>query len=222
MNNSIKIHFSFNKLFSFIFKLTGFLTVASLVLIITSAFFASNWLIVNDTPRKSDAIVVLAGLFTRPPYAADLYKQGYASKIYYSKPVMSDHHKILLTYDIPYPRHEQVYRELLIQNGVSPENLIMYGNNVVSTIDEAESLKKTLSETPERLIVVTSPTHTRRAKIIFEEIFNKTEILMLATPYENFPKRWWLKRGVAINVMLEFNKSLFYLLGGAFRSTDQP
>jgi uncharacterized SAM-binding protein YcdF (DUF218 family) len=117
-------------------------------------------------------------------------------------------------------RQEERYKEILIKKKV-PESVIkFFGNGYISTVEEAESLKKALGGTVAKLLVVTSPYHTRRVKAIFEDVLPNREIRVVANPYEKFTRKWWTDRKSAINVVLETTKTLFYYLGGGFRSTD--
>jgi uncharacterized SAM-binding protein YcdF (DUF218 family) len=65
------------------------------------------------------------------------------------------------------------------------------------------------------LIVVTSPTHTRRAQFIFEREMEGEgiRIQMHASPYSGFrPDDWWKTRRYAKEVIVEYEKLLFYWL----------
>ena len=56
-----------------LFLLGAFLCLA---LVAAAAFtFLADWLSAADKPEKADAILVLAGDFTRPFQAADLYRK---------------------------------------------------------------------------------------------------------------------------------------------------
>lgn len=212
---------SLKKFFDWFFRLFGLFAFCFLILGFASALFASKWLVVHEQAVKADAIVVLAGHYTRPLYAAELYQQAYSNKIFVSRPIRAEVNKLLTTLGIALPVHEDVYMEILVRKDVSPADIIMYGKDVLSTVEEAESLAASMTSTPQRLLIVTSPTHTRRAKIIFSHVFPHTEIILLATPYEKFPQRWWQDRTAAVNLVLEFSKTIFYYFGGAFRSTDK-
>ena len=201
-------------------RIIGLLTLLGFIVVVSGAYFAASWLLVNDKPVEADAIVSLAGKYSRALHAADLYDRGYAKHIYLCRPVRDQASKHLQTIGIELPIEEDINVEILTQKGVLGKDITLYGHSLVSTLDEAETLYKTIKPTPKRLLIVTSPTHTRRAKIIFANVFKETEILAIATPYENFPQKWWQDRNSASNVLLEAAKTLYYRLGGAFRSTD--
>jgi len=58
--------------------------------------------------------------------------------------------------------------------------------------------------------------------MIFNDVFPQAKICVVPDPYEKISGKWWTNRNVAIKVVLETVKSLFFKLGGAFRSTDAP
>lgn len=206
------------RLFSFFLKTVGLLTVLTAIFGLTGIYFAGDWLVVNERPAKSDAIILLAGNLTRPLYGADLYHKGYAPVIYISKAERDEVAVSLEKIGIEYPSQEDFYREILIRKKVPPEAIRFFGTRSISTIEEAEALKRTLGDRPVRLLLVTSPSHTRRAQLVFRDLFRKAEISMVATPYETFEKRWWSDQASALKIFSEMCKIVFYEFGGAFRS----
>lgn len=180
--------------------------------------FAGYWLQSGDTPVQSDAIIVLAGEPARAFYAADLYHDGYAPQVYISKPVREHSVRMLDDAGIPFPRAEDIYRLILLKKGVPAQDIHIFGEALVSTVDEAEAINKLFTGNKSRLLVVTSPYHTRRTQMIFNDIVTGSEIDVVGTPYEPFPKQWWKRQDSARNVILEIVKILFYQTGGRFTS----
>jgi uncharacterized SAM-binding protein YcdF (DUF218 family) len=74
-----------------------------------------------------------------------------------------------------------------------------------------------------RLILVTSPAHTRRARIIFEDALRDSGSVLqvVGTPYEHFDQYWWRDQGSARIVVLELSKLVYYFAGGRFASTGE-
>jgi uncharacterized SAM-binding protein YcdF (DUF218 family) len=205
---------------SLLLKLIGLVTVLGTVLGAAGLLLAGYWLAADDEPHKADAIVVLAGDFGRPLYAADLYLEGYAPLVFLADPPLQRKTEILRQADVPMPRHAEVYRRLLVKKGVPGEDIRIYGRNVTSTAEEAEALADVLGDAPMRILLVTSPYHVRRAKFIVQRTLPNARITALGSPYEDFPKRWWADRQAAINVVLECAKFAYYLAGGRFRYGD--
>lgn len=201
-------------------KFIGLITVLFVTTTAMALGLAGYWLTMDDEPKKADAIVVLAGGYARPLYAADLYLEGYAPLIYLSDPPDSPNTLLLGRAGVPMPRHAEIYRRLLIGKGVPGKAIRIYGRDAVSTVEEAEALSKVLGDRPVSFLLVTSPYHVRRAKLIFERAMPAADISVLGTPYEEFPRNWWTDREAAINVVLECAKFTYYLLGGRFRHQE--
>jgi uncharacterized SAM-binding protein YcdF (DUF218 family) len=208
------------RLSSFILQTLVFLAVLLILLGGAGLFFAGEWLVLSEQPAKSDAIVLLSGGMARPLYGADLYQSGYAPAVYVSRPKVDEQVLHVERIGIRIPRNEERYKEILLRKGVPEEAIRFYSQGHVSTVEEAESLRKTLGNKPIKLLVVTSPYHTRRAKAIFRNVLPNAQLRVVATPYESFDSKWWTDKNSAIAVVLETVQTLYYHLGGAFRSTD--
>jgi uncharacterized SAM-binding protein YcdF (DUF218 family) len=208
------------KFISLFLQVVGLLTVMSAFLGGVGLCLAGYWIVVEEEPIKSDAIVLLAGGLSRPLCGADLYHKGYATVIYVGKVRPNDQTANLEKIGVCLVRQEELYKEILIKKKVPERAIQIFGNGYISTVEEAESLKKALGGTVAKLLVVTSPYHTRRVKAIFEDVLPNRETRVVADPYDKFARKWWTDRKSAINVILETTKTLFYHLGGAFRSTD--
>lgn len=202
--------------------LLAVLTISSaVVLLLLSAGFAGYWLQSEDQPEQSDAIVTLAGNPTRAFYAADLYLKGYAAQIYVSKPIRSHEERMLDESGIPFPFAEEIYRQVLLKKGVPDSHIQIFGKSSMSTAEEAEVLKGLFKGTNYKLLIVTSPYHTRRAKMIFKDYLAGYDIKVVGTPYESFPVKWWTEQDAAKNLILEVFKILYYKTGGSFHSRNE-
>ena len=163
-------------------------------------------------------IVLLDGGISRPLYAADLYKDGFAPEIWVSRPYRPQGVLIAVEAGVHIPANEAVAREILVKRGVPPESIRFYGRAVKSTINEALALKRAVETRGKQILVVTSRTHARRAGWIFRSVHPAAEIRVTATPYEAFTRRWWTSQSMAEAAVLETSKMVYYLLGGRFLS----
>ena len=84
------------------------------------------------------------------------------------------------------------------------------------------NLRALIGGGPGRLIIVTSPYHCRRAKMILSGVLKGWELVMTPTPYERFEHRWWTHQGSSSAVVSEAAKLVFYVLGTPFRSGPAP
>ncbi len=180
---------------------------------------AGNWLMAPDRPAKADAVIILSGDPARALYAADLYHNGIAERVLITRPVRLRAYRVFDDMKIEFPRTEDLYREVLIRKGVNAQHIDFIGESLVSTVDEAKTIKALVSSGKlHKLVLVTSPYHVRRVKMVFRDVVPEAEVVVVATPYELYPERWWADQDVARNVVLEIVKTVYYLLGGRFLS----
>jgi len=191
-----------------------------LLLTLTGLYFAAGWLHVDNKPEQADAALVLAGGYYRALYAADLYQQGYVKHIYISRAVVGDDQLLLERLGISNMRQENVYQRILLHQGVPPAAISILGASAISTYEEAVNTQQLLSGKIDKLLVVTSPFHARRAQIIFSDVMKGMQVIVVSTPYEVFSERWWENQNVSRNVVLELMKIPFYLFGGQFISSS--
>src|SRR5208283_43539 len=192
--------------------------VSCLLLAGVGMYHVPLWLQSNDLASKSDAIVVLAGGPLRAFYAADLYKKGYANVIYVSKPTPETWETSVAELGISIVSSEEIYRQVLVKKGVPKKRILFFGRSL-STVQEAENIRQVFTGSDCKILVVTSPYHVRRTKMIFAETIPSCKISVVGTPYEPFPERWWTDQDATRNVLLELAKIVYYRTGGRFRST---
>ncbi len=197
----------------------GYATLLSVfgggIAVLTAGF----WLVpAQETPHPADVIVVLAGGFERSLYAADLYRQGLAPKVWISSPARDGAARQLEEIGIVLPSEEDIHRRILVQKKVASPDIDFFGAGSLSTAEEAHALRNKLSTKPLRLLVVTSPTHARRARIVLSDALTAqgSAVQVVATPYEHFEAYWWRDQGSARSVILELTKLVFYYCGGRF------
>lgn len=176
----------------------------------------ASWLVNQDQPEKADAIVILAGDPARAFHAADLYSRGFSDKTYISRPIRLPSLRLLDEFGVPFPRYEEIDRQILIRKGVPDKAISIFPTPAASTADEANTLSKLLEGRKVRLLLVTSPYHVRRTRMVFSDLLANAEFRVVATPYEAFPVQWWKNQDAARNVVLELTKILFYHAGGRF------
>lgn len=187
----------------------------------TALFYAGWWLSLVEAPAKADAIIVLAGSFERSLYAADLYHQNFAPKIFLSVPARETGNAQIEALGIHLPEALDIHTQILRKKGVPKENIMTFGSGSVSTAEEALELKKIFPRSGVKLLVVTSPYHVRRSKIILERAFasNGAAITVTGTPYETYRTDWWRTQDSARKTLMEIAKIAYYFAGGRFVST---
>ena len=183
---------------------------------------AGRWLSAADTPQPADAIVVLAGAFERTFYAADLYAAGHAPRIYLSTPARERVHRMLDDLGVLIPTEQEISLRVLERKGVPTARIQVFPIASLSTVEEAQAVKRLLAGRRATILIVTSPYHLRRVRMVYADMLAGSEITprFVATPYEPFPTDWWHDQSSARQVVLELAKILFYLAGGRFHAAN--
>jgi uncharacterized SAM-binding protein YcdF (DUF218 family) len=201
-----------------VLKIAGFGVALLVVFAAGFIYYAARWLKGDDAPIKADAIVVLAGRFERSMHAGDLYRAGHAPKVVLSEAVQDAGSKHLEVLGIRLPTPLEIHRKVLDAKGVPADKVETLGARALSTADEARSIAARYGQAGRKLIVVTSPFHVRRARMVIAGALEGrgVELAVCATPYEAFPDDWWRSQDAAREVLLEWAKIVFYLGGGRF------
>lgn len=162
--------------------------------------FTATHIVEEDPLQKADAILVLAGEFPgRVLEAATLYKEGYAPLVILSRDEQSPEIETLREMGIgpdQAPSKNDVNRRVLGLAGVPEQNIRLLPNIITRTANEApESLKyiRRLGGI-QKLLVVTSRSHTRRAGKIFRKAYQGSgvEVRMRGDRKSGLdPNRWW-------------------------------
>lgn len=130
----------------------------------TRAPLTARFLIVSQTPQRSDVIIIPSGTEDggRIRYGVSLYRKGFAPKI----PLSGSSYLVEETgIDLM-----KVYAPSL---GVS-ERDIWVDHDSGSAVENALYAKRIAEKNEwQSVLVVTSPTHSRRTKMVFNKIFRK-------------------------------------------------
>jgi hypothetical protein len=177
-----------------------------------------KYLVVKHIPEKSDLIVCLTGSNVEMGLAtADAYKMDLAPQIFIAREGPPDGASVLMERGINYPENKDLLLMLLKGLRVPRDALILGDESVGGLFEEAELVRKVVEERGYRsIIVITSPTRSRRAWLTFRKVFRGNEnINILVTPsnYSNFnPEDWWKKRPYSEEVVGEYVKLIFNAL----------
>ena len=174
-----------------------------------------RYLIVEHDPQKSDLIVCLAGgNIERGLAAAEAYEKGFAPHIYISREEPPDGHEFLKGRGVNYPASVDLLIILLEGLRVPRSAILMSDGVVKSTWEEAETIRELVKRKGFRsLMVITSPTHSRRAWLTLRNVFKDLDvrILMIPSKYSGFkPEEWWKQRRYVRHVIIEYEKLIFY------------
>ena len=178
-----------------------------------------RYLVVQHPPAKSDLIVCMAGGdVERGLASADLFTKGLAPRIFIAREPIPDGFEILRQKGIAYPESVDLVTMIFKGLGVPESAVIRSDRPVESTFEEAETVAALVKDKKYRsLILVTSPTHSRRAWLTFRKAIPDKDfrITVMPTPYSKFrAEDWWKTRRYVREVILEYQKLIYYTAKG--------
>jgi len=181
--------------------------------------FAGRYLEQQDPLVRADLILVLAGSRTeRWLEAVDLFNEGWAPRIAVSPGHVDPIETELEARGIRYPREGELARDAIVASGVPAEAVAVLPSGVDNTAHEAAATLQYVSgaTTFRRVIVVTSPLHTRRTGFAFRRAFAGTgvDVIVRGSRHsESDPARWWRRRADIRWVVSEMQKLIVYAAG---------
>ncbi|MFH1243935.1 MAG: YdcF family protein, partial [Pseudomonadota bacterium] len=166
-----------------------------------------------------DLIVCMAG---RPVgqglAAAEVYKMGYAPKIFIPREEPPDGDEVLKARGVHYPHESELLIEMLQGLGVPRSACITSDHPASSSLEEAKMVRELAARKGyHSIIVVTSPAQTRCTRVIFKNVFDKDDLKIIMTPsrYTNFKAGdWWRTDKYLKEVIIEYQKLIYYTLKG--------
>ncbi|MGB7620204.1 MAG: YdcF family protein [Pseudolabrys sp.] len=194
----------------------GLFTIIAAVAGIIVFFELANLLQYENKPAKADFIFPLVGNVQRLEKAAQLYNKRFASKILLSNEIGRLAQTVAQSSNMQ-SDSSALQLNTLAAAGVSPKDLIQFGENLASTAEEAEALRTFLSDRSATILLVTSPYEALRAKIIFERTLPNVKWLIVCAVEERLPRQWWRDKTASQIALTEVAKILFFLSGGVYR-----
>ncbi|MCX8072758.1 MAG: YdcF family protein [Candidatus Binatia bacterium] len=180
-----------------------------------------GFLVVQDVPTKSDAIVVLSGSVPdRILEAVDLYHAGLAPRLLLTREGRLPGLDELRRRGVALPERHEQNRDIALALGVPVENIEVIERRATSTLAEARELVALLQKQGmQRVLLVTSRAHARRARVIFRTLAaGHPEILVVPSRYDPFdPHTWWRERAFLRRVVTEYGKLLTWWLFDQWR-----
>ena len=204
--------FAFYKVLLFIFIALYFVVTLYRIPLLTAL---GRYLIVEHEAEKADVIVCLAGKNVERSLAVvDAYRKGLAPYIFMAKKGKPDGFDYLTKKVRTYPADFDLFTSIM-EGFQIPEKVILSPvDRVDNTLDEARLVHKfVLDRGFKSLILITSLTHSRRAWLTFTKVFKDDGIKIISLPshYQLFnPKDWWKKRKCIKDLVLEYQKVIYY------------
>ena len=157
-------------------------------------------LVTDDPLERADAVFILAGEYpARVLEGADLIREGYARLVILSRDVEEPAFEVLRRRGIgpeQAPTRNDLNRGLLLALGVPKADVKIMPRLLRRTTEEARDIVRVVHQVGgvHRLIVVTSPAHSGRARRLMREAFKDSgiEVRIRVSRYEPLdPDRWW-------------------------------
>jgi uncharacterized SAM-binding protein YcdF (DUF218 family) len=194
-------------------KFFGWL-VAIIILLAVIGFAAfigvGYYLSPQQSPQKADAIVVVSGgqTTTRAEKGIELFKQGIAKNIIFSGAALGDG-----------PSNALAMREQAISQGISRDNIFI-DEISQNTYENALNSKKILEDLKaNKIILVTSPYHQRRANQTFRAVLGSDyEVIGVSAFDDRWSKSQWWRRGFPLFITVsELWKLAYVNLTGSYK-----
>jgi uncharacterized SAM-binding protein YcdF (DUF218 family) len=165
------------------------------------------WLVVADALEPARAIVVLSG---RVPFrameAASIYHQKWAPEVWLTKEVRAAEDVALEKLGVPVMPKDAYNREVLKRLGVPASAIRVLQDSVWNTVDETRLVARELrANGADRVILVTSKTHSRRVRATWSEIIGASPraVVRYASEEPYNPEHWWRSTRDALEVSRE-------------------
>ena len=176
-----------------------------------------DWLVVQDRLDRADGIVVLAGgTPSREARAAALYREGWAPRVIISRAAVHRSLQDLIDLGIRPLDLQGESRAALEKFGVPADRIVALPHAAQTTEPELRFVYEAArARDYRRLILVTSPEHTRRVKLVWaREGGQRVEgIVTPSLDADLSMDRWWRQRRAAETVLHEYLGILVVALG---------
>jgi uncharacterized SAM-binding protein YcdF (DUF218 family) len=163
-----------------------------------------RWLVVQDPLERSGAIVVLSGgMPYRAMEGAKIYMEGIAPQVWLTRslgpPELEELH-------IDYESEETYNRKILISEGVPDSAIRVLDPIITNTVDEERAVFAEMRRSGVgRVIIVTSPPHTRRVRTLWRKLApSGLEAIVRASSTDHYDaNHWWRNTRDALDVVRE-------------------
>lgn len=182
---------------------------AILLLVVAGVFIfrsAGRWLIVSDPLSPADAIVVLNGALPyRAMEAGELYRQGLAPEIWITR--SREPFALYESLGVPLVTEDAYSADVVEHFGAPAASILILDPPIVNTADEVRDISAELQRRHlSRVIIVTSPQHTRRVRALWRRLAAHGLVAMVhPAPQDPFDaSHWWRTTRDVFAVFREF------------------
>jgi uncharacterized SAM-binding protein YcdF (DUF218 family) len=166
---------------------------------------AGRWLVREDPLAKADEIVVLSGSMpARAEEAAKIFQMGYAPQVWVSTP--DSPREELAAMGVPFSGEEDYNRAVLVRQGVPAADVKIFPQAIINTENEiAETSAQMRRDQKTSVIIVTSPQHTRRVRLLWNRLAGRDlRLIVRQAPEDPFDAdHWWRNTRDTLSVVRE-------------------
>jgi uncharacterized SAM-binding protein YcdF (DUF218 family) len=163
-----------------------------------------RWLVHEDPLAPADLVFVLSGSMPyRAEEAARVFRLGYAPEVWVSRP---ESPRELERLGIHFVGEQEYNRAVLIREGVPEEAVHILPDTILNTEQEVEEVAREMRRTGKtRVIIVTSPQHTRRVRTLWTKLVQDDRKALVRAAYEDQfdADHWWRSTSDAFSVVHE-------------------
>jgi len=155
------------------------------------------FLVIEDPLQPAAAIVVLGGgMPGREIKAARIYKSGWAPVVLLVRGAHLAHSKELQNLGIPIKEAWKVGREVLIRQGIPASAILVVKDDAPNTFEELQAAFRALPSKESPVILVTSKSHTRRARLTWQYVTQgQSRAIMQTVARDSFDTiQWWYEQ----------------------------
>ena len=194
-----------------------------LAVVVVATRWLGPWLVVSEPLERSDVIFVTDGQTPqRELEAAALFLEGWAPRVALTLPrdTLSEEVRRLAGDLLPQDRASRVLR----RRGVAEAAIVRLDRVVENTLQELQAdFDYARARGFRRVIIVSSPYHTRRIRLIWSSRFER-ELPAIVRPTRHEPvdpTRWWRSRRPLEDVTHELFGIANFLLGTPLPTFDR-
>jgi uncharacterized SAM-binding protein YcdF (DUF218 family) len=159
----------------------------------------------DDPLSRADVIFVLSGgMPYRAEEAGKVFGVGYAPELWLSRPNSPVNEMARL--GVRFVGEEDYNREILIHEGVPETAVHILPGPVINTEQEVQEASREMRRTGKtRIIIVTSPQHTRRVKALWKTLAGDNLTMMIHAAHDDpfDAEHWWRNTRDVLSVVRE-------------------
>lgn len=163
------------------------------------------WLVVEDPLAPAQAVVALGGeLPFRAMEAASIYRQGWTSEVWLTRPPQDPGDAALRQLGVQVPNEEVYNRAVLERLGVPVAAIRVLSRPAQNTAQEVQVIAEELQRVGGgQVILVTSKPHSRRVRATWRALIGEDAIVRYATSDPYNAHQWWRHTGDVLAVSRE-------------------